>query len=97
MGILQVVSDGAVGRQPHLLELELLHALLIWGDSCALDTNRVLLDSFGGIKCYLVVCLVAVWQTKVVVLEVNIEVWVNKLQSSAHVLVSFLRFGAPCP
>ena len=39
MGILQVVSDGAVGRQPHLLELELLHALLIWGDSCALDTN----------------------------------------------------------
>jgi hypothetical protein len=79
---LQLVSNGAVGRQPHLLELELLDTLLIRSDGCALDADRVLLDSLGGIECYLVVGLITVWQTKIVVLEVNVEVGVNKLQRS---------------
>jgi hypothetical protein len=76
---LQVISDGAVGRQPHLLELELLDSLLIGCDGRALDTNRVLLDSLGGIESDLVVGLITVGQTKVVVLEVNVQVWVNEL------------------
>ena len=90
MCALQVVADGTVGRQPHLLELEFLDALLIGGDGGALDTNRVLLDSLGGIECDLVVGLVAVWQAKIVVLEVNVEVWVDELQCSAHVCMSLL-------
>jgi hypothetical protein len=76
---LQVISDGAVGRQPHLLELELLDSLLIRCDSRALDTNRVLLDSLGGIESDLVVGLITVGQTKIVVLEVNVQIWVNEL------------------
>jgi uncharacterized protein (DUF983 family) len=77
--VLQVIADGAVGRQPHLLELELLHSLLIWCDGCALDTNRVLLDGLGSIESHLVVGLVTVFQAKIVVLEVDVEVWVDEL------------------
>lgn len=79
MCAIQVVADGAVWRQPHLLELELLDALLIGGDGRALDTDRVLLDSLGGIECYLVVGLVTVGQAQVVVLQVDVEVWVDEL------------------
>ena len=76
---IQDVSDGAVWRQPHLLELELLDALFIWGDCRAFYTNRVLLDSLGSIERDLVVGLVTVWQTKIVVLEVDVKVWVDEL------------------
>lgn len=75
-----MVSNGAIRRQPHLLELELFYTLLIWGNGCALDTNRVLFDSLGGIERDLVVGLITVWQTQVVVLKVNVEVGVDKLQ-----------------
>ena len=84
--VLQLVSDGAVGRQPHLLELKLLDTLLIWGDGRALDTDRVLLDSLGGIECYLVVGLVTVFQTEIVVLEVNVEVGVDELAYSVSLV-----------
>jgi|TARA_R110002003_G_scaffold111_1_gene9401 hypothetical protein len=74
-----VVSDGAVWRQPHLLQLEFLHSLLVWGDGRALDTDRVLLDGLGGVDGDLVVGLVTVLQTEIVVLEVNVEVRVDEL------------------
>jgi hypothetical protein len=75
-----LVPNGTVGRQPHFLQLKLLHSLLVWGDGCAFDTNRVFLDSFGGIECYLIVRLVTVRQAEVVVLEVDVEVRVNELE-----------------
>ena len=58
-----MVTDGAIGRQPHLLELEFLDTLLVWGNGGALDTNRVLFDSFGSIDSDLVVGLVTVGET----------------------------------
>jgi hypothetical protein len=78
-GSLQVVTDGTVGRQPHLLELELLDALLVGCDGRALDTDRVLLDGLGGIERDLVVRLIAVGQAEIVVLEVDVEVRVDEL------------------
>jgi hypothetical protein len=74
-----VVTDGTVGRQPHLLELELLDALLVGCDGRALDTDRVLLDGLGGIERDLVVRLIAVGQAEIVVLEVDVEVRVDEL------------------
>jgi hypothetical protein len=56
-----VISDGAIGRQPHLLELELFDSLLVGRNGRALDTDRVLLDCLGGIKRDLVVGLIKVW------------------------------------
>ena len=84
--IVQLVSDGTVGRQPHLLELEFLDTLLIWRDCCALDTDRVLIDSLGSIEGYLVVGLVTVFQAKIVVLEVDVEVGVDELAKSVSVV-----------
>jgi hypothetical protein len=78
-GATEVVADGAVGREPHLLELELLDALLVGRDGGALDTDRVLLDGLCSIEGDLVVCLVAVGQAEVIVLEVNVEVGVDEL------------------
>jgi hypothetical protein len=82
--LLQVVADGAVGRQPHLLELELLDPLLIGRDGRALDADRVLLDRLGGIDGDLVVGLVAVFQAEIVVLEVDVEVGMDELGMLAH-------------
>ena len=75
-----MVSNGAIGRQPHFLELEFFYTLLVWSNGCALDTNRVLLDGLGGIERDLVVGLITVWQAQVIVLEVDVEVGVDKLQ-----------------
>lgn len=78
-GAAKVVADGAVGGQPHLLELELLNALLVGRDGGALDAHAVLLDGLGGIEGDLVVGLVAVGQAQIVVLEVDVEVRVDEL------------------
>lgn len=60
MVFLQVVPNSAIGRQPHLLQLELFHSLLVGCDGRALDGDRVLLGRFGGIEGNLVVGLIAV-------------------------------------
>ena len=62
-----------------LLQLELLHTSLIGSDSSALDTDRVLLDSLGSINGDLVIGLIAVLEAEIVVLEVDVEVWVDEL------------------
>lgn len=62
-----------------LLQFELFHARLVGCDSGALYSNRILLDGFGGIQCDLVVRLITVGQTQVVVLEVNVQIRVDKL------------------
>ena len=70
----QDVSDGAVGRQPHLLEVELLDARFVGGDGRALDADPVLLDRVRGVDGHLVVGLVAVLDAEVVVVEVDVQV-----------------------
>ncbi|KAH0281690.1 putative isocitrate dehydrogenase, partial [Aureobasidium melanogenum] len=62
-----------------LLQVELLDTGLVRGDGSALDTDRVLLDSLGGINGDLVVGLISVGKTEIVVLEVDVEVRVNEL------------------
>ena len=48
---------GAIGRTPHLLQLELLHARLVRRDGRALDADIVLEDRLGRLDRYLVVGL----------------------------------------
>ena len=47
------VPDGAIGGEPHLLELELLHALLVRRDGGALDGNVVLQRGVGAVDGHL--------------------------------------------
>lgn len=65
-GASQNVADGAVGRPPHELELELLHALLVRSDRRTLDAHVVLLDGLRAVHGHLVVRLVTVLHAQVV-------------------------------
>lgn len=57
----RVEEDGktysSVWTPPHFLQFELLHALLVGGDGCALDTDVVLQDGIGSVDGNLVVGL----------------------------------------
>ena len=64
-GSSQDVPDGSVGRTPHLLQLELLHALLVWRDGGALDAHVVLTDRLRRLDRHPVVCRVAVLDAEV--------------------------------
>jgi len=75
----QDVADGAVRRSPHLLEVEFLHPVLVGRDGGALDAHAVLLDSVGRVDGDLVVGFVAVLDTQVVVLNVEVQVRNNEL------------------
>lgn len=72
------VTNCAIWRQPHLLELKLFHTLLIWRDGRALHTHAVLLDRLRSIRCDLIICLITLLQAKIVVLEIDVQVWVNE-------------------
>jgi hypothetical protein len=61
-----------------LLKIKLLDTGLIGSDCRALDTHRILLNSLGGIDGDLIVRLITVLKAEIVVLEVNVEVWVDE-------------------
>ena len=69
----QDVADGAVGRLPHLLEVEFLHPRLVRGDGGALDADAVPLDRLGGLDRHPVVGGVAVLHAEVVIVDLKIE------------------------
>lgn len=50
----------AVGAQPHLLKVELLHTSLIGGNSGTLDSNGVLERGLGGVNSDLIIGLITV-------------------------------------
>lgn len=62
------VTDGAVGRSPHLLKLELLHTFLIWCYGGALDAHVVSPDCLGRLNRHLVICCISVLHTEVIAL-----------------------------
>src|SRR4029453_210543 len=74
----QNVADRPVGRYPHLLEVELLHPRLIWGDGGALDAGAVLFDRVRGVNRDLVIGGVAMSDAEVVILQVHVEIGVDQ-------------------
>ena len=74
----QMIPNGAVGAQPHFLEVELLDSLLIGRDGCAFDADAVLFDGFCGVEGDLVGGGVAMGEAEVVVFEVDVEVFVDE-------------------
>ena len=93
----QIVSDGSIGTLPHLLEFEFFDSSLIRGDSGTLDTNFAFLDGFGGVKGDLVVSLVSVLNAQIKVVDVQIQVGVDKLildllpEDTSHLVT--VKFG----
>ena len=66
------------GRDPHLLQAELLDPRLVRRDGRALDADAVLLDRVRRVDGDLVVGRVAVLDAEVVVVEVDVEVRVDQ-------------------
>lgn len=62
-----------------LLQLEFFNTSLIRCNGSALDTDGVLLNSLGSINSDLVVGLIAVFETQIVVLQIDIKVRIDKL------------------
>ena len=62
-----------------LLQLEFLNTSLIGCDGGALDTDTILLDGLGSLHGDLVVGLITVFQTQIVVLEINVKVTGGKV------------------
>jgi hypothetical protein len=73
-GTVQDVTDGSIGRFPHLLKLELLDTLLVWGDGSALDSDLVLLDGVGRLNSNLVISGITVLNGEIVVLKINVNI-----------------------
>ena len=99
-GAVQDGADGAVGAFPHLCQLGvLLHALLVGGDGGALDGHAVLLGGVGGVHRHLVLRLVAVEQTQVVVLRLQVHIGQDQLvldhlpQDAGHLVAVHLHQG----
>ena len=73
-GAAEDVADRAVGRLPHLLEIEFLDALFVGGDRRAFDADAVLLDRLGGFDGNLVIGRVAMLDAEIVIFKVNVEI-----------------------
>lgn len=72
-GASEDITDGAVGRSPHLFKLELLHTLLVWCDGGTLDTHVVFLDRLGCLNRHLVICRISVLDAQVKAVWVKTE------------------------
>ena len=68
------VPDGPVRREPHLLQAELFHALLVGRDRGALDGHVVLEGGVRRVDRHLIVGGVAVGRTQVVVEALDVQV-----------------------
>lgn len=104
----QDVPDGAVWTQPHLLQLILFDTKvgtfpftvtvnrcipgLIGSDGGALDAHVVLLDGFGSIDGHLVVGLIAVGQSQIVVLDVDVQVREDQLKTVCFNMPSATKY-----
>jgi len=78
-GASEDIADSSVRALPHLLQVELFDAKLIRSDGGALDSNLVLLDGCGAIQSNLVVGLISVLHTKVIILNLEVQVGKNQL------------------
>lgn len=62
----QDVSNCAIGRLPHLLQLELLHSLLIRSDGCTLYANVIFLYGFSSFHSYFIICSITMLNAQVI-------------------------------
>lgn len=56
-----------------------LDSSFVWGNGGALDANTILLYRMGCIQGDPVICQVSVWQAKIEILDVNVQIWKNQL------------------
>lgn len=77
-GSIKDVTDGTVGRFPHLFKAKFLNACFIGRDGGTFDSNAVLTDGVGSINGNLVIGFVTVFDSEVEIFDVQVEVRENK-------------------
>lgn len=73
------VANSAVRGLPHLLEVKLLNSSFVGGNRCTLNADLASFDGFCGVNGNLVICGITVFDTKIVVLDVEIKVGEDEL------------------
>jgi len=73
------IADGAIGRAPHLLQLEFFHACLVRRDGCAFDPDVVFEDRFGRLDSYSVIGSIAMLKAEIKVFNVKLQVREDEL------------------
>lgn len=77
-GSVKIVSNGSIGRFPHLFEFEFFDSGFVGGDSGALDSDFAFFDGLGGIKGDFVVGFVSIFHAEIKVLDIEVEVGSDK-------------------
>src|ERR1700761_8754207 len=77
-GAIQYITDSTVWRFPHLLQVKLLNTGLIGCNGSTFYAYTILFNSIGSINSYLVVCFITIFQSQVVILNINVKVRDNQ-------------------
>ena len=73
------ISDGSVWRAPHLFQAEFFNSSLVRSDGCTFDAYVVLFNGLRRVNRYLVICVVTMFNPKIEVLDIEIQVGKNEL------------------
>lgn len=59
-GTIQIITNRAIWRLPHLLQIELFHARLVRSNGGAFDADLALSDGLGAVERHLIISLVTI-------------------------------------
>ena len=85
-------TDCSVRALPHFFQIILIHTCCIRSDCCTFYGNFVFLCCECGINCYLVICLVSVFQAEIIIFCLEINIWLKKIildhlpENSCHLI-----------
>ena len=77
-GSIKIVSNGSIGRFPHLFEFKFFYSGFVGSDGGALDSDFAFFDGYGSIKGDFVISFVSIFDSKIKVLYVEVEVGSDK-------------------
>ena len=71
----QQCTDGAVRTFPHLFQMIFFHTGSVWCDGCTFYCDTVFLCCHCTVCCYLVISSISVFQSKIIILCLQINKW----------------------
>ena len=95
-GTVHDATDSSIRALPHFVEFILVHTLCIRSDSSTLHSHTIFLSRLGRVDGYLVVGLVAIRQTEIIILRLQINERKNQFvlnhlpENSCHLITVHL-------
>ena len=94
-------TDRSVRTPPHFFQIVLFHTCRIRCDCCTFYCNFIFLGCISSIDCYLIICLISMFQTQIIIFCVQFNIWLQKIffdhlpENSCH-LVSVHLYDRCC-